>query len=122
MQVDRGEGWSRTIQESLLLGKTVISTARGGIHEYLSNKYYYPISSTYVPVTKIPWVKFYTSDQNWAEVDKEEFKKAMKYVVEDSVIANTKGVIARDYIKDHFSYHVIGQAMKKRLEDIYKKL
>lgn len=122
VQTDRGEGWSRTIQEALLLGKTVISTARGGIHEYLKDEHYFRVPSNYVPVTEVPWIKFYTKDQKWAEIDKEELKKNMRYVVNNSMIAQTKGILAKDYVKDNFSYYKVGSLMKKRLQEIYKSL
>src|SRR3990167_3917906 len=71
----RGEGWNRCIQESLLMGKPVIATARGGIHEYLQPEHYFGIDSKYVSLTEVPYIKFYTADQMWAEVDEKQLIK-----------------------------------------------
>jgi len=122
VQPDRGEGWSRTIQEALLMGKTVVSTARGGIHEYLQDEHYFRVPSLYVPVTEQNWIPWYTKDQNWAEVDKEQLKKVMLFVFRNQQIAQAKGMVAKNYIKDKFSYHKIGDQMKQRLEVIYRGL
>jgi len=118
----RGEGWSRPIQESLLIGKPVIATARGGIHEYLRDNHYYPVNSKYVPVTEVPYIKFYKADQKWAEVDEAELIKSMQFVYANPRLASAKGVLAKDMIKNQFNYHRIGGLMRERLEEIYKSL
>lgn len=122
VQADRGEGWSRTVQESLSMAKPTIATARGGIHEYLRQEDYFGIPNTYVPVTEIPWVKFYHADQNWAEIDREKLKAAMKYVYENYKMAQAKGIMGQKHIKESFNYFRIGAMMKKRLEEIEKSL
>ncbi len=104
------------------MGKPAISTARGGIHEYLNTDYYFPIPSTYVPVKVVPWIPYYTEGQRWAEIDKEKLKETMLFAFANRDIITAKGVLAKDYIKDKFSYHKIGEAMKKRLETISKGL
>ena len=119
---DHGEGWNRCVQEALLMGKPVVSTARGGIHEWITNDIYYPVNSTYVPVKEQSWIPWYTKEQNWAEVDKEELKSRMLEVYRNQVGAMAKGVLAKDYIKDQFSFHRIGEMMKQRLTEIYKAL
>jgi glycosyltransferase involved in cell wall biosynthesis len=118
----RGEGWSRPMQEALLMGKTAISTARGGIYEYLRQEHYFPIDSKYVPVTETPWIKFYTVDQQWAEIDGEKLKQAMRFAYTNQIISAAKGIVAKSYIKDNFSYHKIGGMMRERLEKIYHGL
>lgn len=119
---DHGEGWCRPLQEALLMGKPSVACARGGIHEYLSNDHYYPISSVYVPVTQQPWIPWYTPDQNWAQIDKDDFKKKMQLVFANKEMAMIKGFKAKDFIKDNFSYVKVGQMMRERLEKIYRAL
>lgn len=122
VSADHGEGWCRPLQEALLMGKPAITTARGGLHEYLNSELYYPISSTYVPVVQQPWIPWYTSDQNWAQIDKEEFKQKMKFVFLNKNTAQMKGYRARDYMKDKFTYHKVGARMRERLEKINRAL
>lgn len=119
---DHGEGWCRPLQEALLMEKPAIATARGGIHEFLDSNLYYPITSTYVPVVAQPWIPWYSPDQNWAQVDKEELKKQMKFVFMNRDTAHLKGVMAKDFVKSQFSYHKVGRAMKSRLDKIEKAL
>ena len=122
LSADHGEGWSRPLQEALLMGKPAITTARGGIHEYLDESMYYPISSTYVPVIEQPWIPFYSSEQNWAQLDRDEFKKKMQFVFMNKNTAQLKGYMAKDFMKQKFSYHKIGMQMKRRLEEINRAL
>lgn len=122
LSADHGEGWSRPLQEALLMGKPAITTARGGIHEYLSSDYYYPVKSTYVPVVQQPWIPWYSSEQNWAQVDREEFKKNLKLVFLNKNMAQIKGYKAKDFVKEGFSYNKVGELMKKRLDRIVKAL
>lgn len=122
LSADHGEGWSRPLEEALLMGKPAISTARGGIHEYLDESLYYPIDSTYVPVVQQPWIPWYESSQNWAQIDKETFKKKMKFAFLNKNTAQLKGYRAKDFIKQQFSYPVIGAYMRKRLDQIAKAL
>ena len=118
----RGDGWNRPVQEALLMGKPVISTARGGIHEYLNNDLYFPISSEYVPVTPVPWIPYYSADQNWAEPDKKKLIDTMQWVFANQELSNAKGQKAKNYVKDTFNFYKLGTEIKKRLEDIESKL
>lgn len=122
LSADRGEGWSRPLHEALLMGKPCITTARGGIHEYLNKDYYFPIQSKYVPVVEEPWIAYYKSDQQWADLDTDEFMERMKWVFANRELAGIKGLKAKNFIKDQFSYHKIGLAMRERLENIDKSL
>lgn len=117
-----GDGWNRPIQEALLLGKPVISTARGGLHEYLNDDYYFPIPSKYVPVIQQPWIPYYTTDQNWAEIDKKKLIEGMQWVFCNQELARAKGLKAKNYVKDSFSFYKIGLQMRARLESIEKNL
>lgn len=122
VQTDRGEGWSRPIAEALLSARPVISSAQGGIHEYLRDEHYFKIPSVYVPVipnASIPW---YTADQRWGEIDKTALKKAMLFAYNNPELVKAKGVVAKNFMKDSFGFHRIGKMMLKRLEDIYRAL
>lgn len=127
----RGDGWNRPIQEALLLGKPVISTARGGIHEHLiintnanskNDDLYFPVPSEYVPVTPVSWIPYYSADQNWAEIDRKKLIEIMQWVFSNQELAKAKGMKAKDFIKDNFSFFRIGTQMKIRLEQIEKNL
>lgn len=120
LAADHGEGWSRPLQEALLMANPVVASARGGIHEYLTNDMYYPIKNDYVPVVTQPWIPWYTSDQNWVQPDMKEMKDRMQFVFFNREMAQVKAEKAKSFIKDSFSYHKVGQQMRERLEKIYK--
>jgi len=122
IQTDKGEGWNRCLAEALLLGKTAISTARGGIHEYLNDEHYFRLDDKRVNVIENPLIKFYTADQHWFEVDEGHLKKTMWFVFNKNSIASAKGVVAKEHCKNLFSYHVTGQKMLERLREIYSHL
>ena len=122
LSADHGEGWNRCLQEAFLMGKPCISTARGGIHEHFPTDFYFPIDSIYVPVTEVSWIPFYKTDQQWAEVDEKKFMEAMRYAFANREVAMLKGIKAKDYIKDQFSYYKVGLLMRARLENIYRGL
>lgn len=122
LSADHGEGWSRPLEEALLMGKPAVTTARGGIHEYLEPEHYYPINSSYVPVVEQPWIPWYSGEQKWAQLDKEEFKKRMNFVFSNKNTAQLKGFKAKDFIKGQFSYQIVGDMMKRRLDKIDKAM
>lgn len=122
VSADHGEGWCRPVQEALLMGKPVIATARGGIHEYLPQEMYYPQPSTYVPVVEQSWIPWYSADQNWAQIDKRVLKKTMLDVFAQKNLAFSRGMAAQEYVKKQFSYQKIGKQLKDRLEKIEKAL
>lgn len=122
VSADHGEGWNRCLHEALLLGKPAISTARGGIHEYLNSSYYFPVESEYVQVSEVSWIPYYRADQQWAEVDEKKFMDTMRYVFANRELAQLKGIQAKDYIKNKFSYQKVGLLMRERLERIERGL
>lgn len=118
----RGEGWGRPIAEALLMGKPVIATARGGIHEYLRDEHYFPVDSLYVPVTEVPYIKFYTKDQMWAEPDLKHLIKTMRFVYDKFDLCKIKAKTAQSFIKEEFNYFKVGLMIRNRIETIYKSL
>lgn len=122
VSADRGEGWCRPLQEALLMGKPAITTARGGIHEYLNSELYYPIDSNYVPVQPQVGIPWYTADQRWAQVNEVELGKAMMDVFTNREQAMVKGTMAKDFVRGNFSFQTVGAKMRERLERIQKAL
>jgi len=122
IQTDRGEGWSRVVQEAFLMGKPVISTARGGIHEHITGDFYFRLKDKQVAVKPHPLVKYYEASQNWYDVDEDSLSKTMQYVYSHRDLVKAKGMVAQKYMQDYYNYFSVGYKMKKRLEEIYKDL
>lgn len=116
----RGEGWGIPQMEALLMGKPVISTAAGGIHEYLIDG----IHGVMLPYKLVPIgensrnKQWYTSDQRWAEVDLDALRAAMRYAFENPEAMNTMGQNGKRLVETVFSLEAVGTLMRKRLTEI----
>jgi hypothetical protein len=117
----RGEGWGIPQMEALYMKNHLISTGCGGIHEYLDSGDGWVLPYTMIPLamnTQNP--QWYTQDQKWADVDIKEVRKAMREAYENCKgLKNEKG---HTTVVSKFSTNVVGEIMRKRLEEIYTKL
>lgn len=116
----RGEGWGVGQMEAMLLGKPVISTNCGGIHEWLTNeKDAYLLPCKMVPlVSNSRNMQWYKQDQSWADIDINDLRKAMRSVFEDRIKAKEISTAGRLKVLEKFSLKNVGKLMKERLEQI----
>ncbi len=117
----RGEGWGIPQVEASIMGRPVISTNLGGMHEWMDDTNMkllkkYKMRSLF----NMDWVPWYTKDQNWAEPNITELRKAMRWAYEHRDEAKEMGNKAQKRVKEVFSYKTVGNLMKKRLEEIAK--
>lgn len=66
-----------------------------------------------------PW---YETDQMWAEVDQGDLRGKMRWVYDNQAKAKHLGREARKMVRDRFSFKVVGDMMKHRLEEIQKEV
>jgi glycosyltransferase involved in cell wall biosynthesis len=119
----RGEGWGIPQMEAMMMEKPIISTGCGGIHDYLNKDVACIIDFDLIPlVGNSRNQQWYTPDQNWAEVNKDDFRKAMRFVYKDRDKAREMGKLARQFVLDKFEVSKVGKIMRKRLLEIEKKL
>jgi glycosyltransferase involved in cell wall biosynthesis len=80
----RGEGWGIPQMEALLMGKPMISTNLGGIHEYLTDgKDSMLVDCSLEKIsqnTRNP--QWYAVDQRWGEVDKTQLQDKLRWAFE----------------------------------------
>lgn len=103
----------------MLAGNPIISTNRGGVHNYLSEKEAYLIDYDVVDIDKV-YDKYYAPRQRWAEIKIGLLRKAMRYVYTHRKEAKKVGEAAQAFVKERFSYEAVGKLMKNRLQDIQK--
>lgn len=120
----RGEGWGLPQMEALLMGNPIISTGCGGIHEYVTKEngallLPYSLNQINGNTRNQFW---YTFDQQWAYVNSEDIKTAMKriYSMEKHkrIVYGQRG---RNDIQKLFSFDAVGTQMKARIEAIYRE-
>ena len=115
----RGEGWGIPQMEAMLMGKPIISTACGGIHEHItpSEAYLVPCRMTQL-TNNTRNSQWYRNDQQWAEVDQDFLRKFMREAYENKTVAKAKGIAARHAVTSQFSFTAVGSKMRERLEAI----
>lgn len=117
----RGEGWGIPQMEAMILGRPVISTDIGGIHEYIGDVAML-IPCTMVRVSNNRNTAWYCDDQKWGQVDIRSLRQAMRWCYENQNKAKAMGSKARDFVRDNFSLEAVGKIMDKRLKKIKKML
>lgn len=115
----RGEGWGIPQMEAMLLGRPVISTDLGGIHEYLTDKIdAMLLPCDLVPVSNTRNTQWYLPDQNWGQITIENLRKAMRYAYENSDQATKIGAAGRETVLKEFSLEAVGKKMHERLMEL----
>lgn len=116
----RGEGWGIPQMEALLMGKPVISTNCGGIHEHLINN----IHAKLLPYQLVPLSEnsrnkqWYTADQDWAEVDVKALREALRWAYSNPDEAKAMGMQGKNAVETLFSLEAVGEKMRERLSEI----
>lgn len=114
----RGEGWGIPQMEAMAMGKTVISTACGGIHEHMLPNECYLIPYKLVDLKQNSRnAQWYTDDQKWAEVDSQSLQKAMRSAYNNREKSKL-GERAKQAVTERFYPNVVGQIMLERLAEI----
>ena len=113
--LQRSEGWGLPHFEAAAVGNPVITTGYGGQNEFLKEDNSYLLNYTLGPVTGMTWSPYYTAEQYWAEADAKHAIDTMRYVYNNRDEAKAKGLKAREYIADNFTWDRIGKTIVDRL-------
>lgn len=120
----RGEGWGVPQVEAALAGRAVISTGYSGVHEYFENDK----TAKLLPYEMIKLrgmshsSRWYDGSQNWADVDQEALKKAMRWAFEQPGERVAMAEAGRDFVIDRFNLGRVGSEMADRLRIIERGL
>lgn len=119
----RGEGWGIPQMEAMLMGKPIISTGCGGIHEYIENGVNgFTPNFEMIPIrNNTRNNQWYREDQNWAQVDVSTLRAYLRLMCENKEKSEEIGKAGRKLVQDRFDVHVVGQLMLERLNKIEAK-
>jgi glycosyltransferase involved in cell wall biosynthesis len=115
-----GEGWGMPQSEAMVMGKPIISTGCGGIHEYLEHE----AGAFLIPYSMGPLTgntrnqQWYTRDQNWANVDISKLREAMRGVFEQRENVDNLGISCQRTVNQLFSPITVGQQIYGLLDGI----
>ena len=111
----RSEGWGLGAFTAAGLGKPVIITGFGGQLSYLSRDHAFLVDSETVPVIDHAGRKSYSADQNWAEADMAHASHLLRYVYENQDVAQKKGGMLKDRIRERYNPARVAHKMTKAL-------
>lgn len=115
----RGEGWGIPQMEAMLMGKPIISTNYGGIHEHLPDDVAFKVDYKLIPLVENTRNNdWYCADQKWADINIMELRRHMKYVFEHRDEMAELGAKAKKTVEEKFSLKTVGQLMRDRLYKI----
>lgn len=118
----RGEGWGIPQCEAMVHGKPVISTGLGGIHEWVPENSMFKVKYSLVPVedSQMRWAEQYHGNkQKWGQADINDLREKMRFVFNNRQEAAEVGKRGQKYAKDNLNFKVVGEQMKKRIQEIY---
>ena len=118
--MQRSEGWGLPHFEAAACGNPVVTPGYGGQNEFLKEDNSYLVDYTLCPVGGMPWSPYYTGDQFWCEPDMKQAIETLRHVYNNRKEAKEKGVKARQFIGENFTWDKIGDKIVSRLEDIDK--
>lgn len=116
--LQRSEGWGLPHFEAASMGNPVITPAYGGQTDFLKEDNSYLIDYQLTPVTGMPWSPYYRGDQWWCEPDIKQAVDTMRHVYHNRDEAKEKGLRARQYVQENFTWDRIGDMIVERLTQI----
>ena len=82
----RGEGWNISAATAILMNKPIISSVYGGVVDFLDKTEYYAANSDgMIPVSGMPWIRWYTSEQHWGNPNCASVSHLMREVFNEQI-------------------------------------
>ena len=82
----RGEGWNIPAATAILMNKPIISSVYGGVVDFLDKTEYYAANSDgMIPVSGMPWIRWYTSEQHWGNPNCASVSHLMREVFNEQI-------------------------------------
>jgi glycosyltransferase involved in cell wall biosynthesis len=109
----RSEGFGLTIAEAMLIGKPVVCTNYSAPCDFINEEICFPVDFELVPIRKD--LGPYQEGMKWAEINNNQLIEKMIFVIENKSIARGKGLKAKLFIEENYSYEAISKLIKKYL-------
>jgi glycosyltransferase involved in cell wall biosynthesis len=116
--LQRSEGWGLPHFEAAACGKPIITPSYGGQTEFLKEDNSYLVDYTLCPVGGMNWSPYYRGDQLWCEPDMKQAMDTMLHVYRNREEAREKGLRARAYVEQNFTWDKVGDLIVSRLQEI----
>jgi len=117
--LQRSEGWGLPHFEAAMCGNPVITPDYGGQTEFLKPDNSFLVENFPAPVIGMRnFSDMYLSTQYWCEPNLKDAIENMQYVYNNRGAAKEKGLRARQYVKDHFTWSTVGDIIVDRLRDL----
>ena len=116
--LSRGEGLGLPHMEAACAGNPVIATNLGGNTMFLDDDNSYPIDYNWTPVFGMPWIRWYLSDQMWAEPDIGHAINMMRHVYDNQDEAREKGQRFKNKIETAFSWSARTNALVENINEL----
>ncbi len=120
VSLHRAEGFGLTLAEAMALGKPVIATAYSGNLDFMTPENSYLVGAKRARVG-VSWDR-YPPGHFWAEPDLAEAGRTMRSVWMDPEPARERGARARSDVAQRLSPEVVGQLVRRRLEEVWASL
>ena len=110
----RGEGWNIPAANALMMGQPVISPPYGGVVDMMKKDDYYSVPrGKMIPVSGMPWIKWYESNQRWCDPPVDGVANALRRVFDNNIRSVDYGGLIND-----ISVEGVGKLVKRILSGV----
>lgn len=118
ISLNKGEGVGLVPMQAGAQGNPIIITGWGGATEYAKETNSYLLDYMLEPCFGMSYSPWHEGTQWWAKADLEQASHIMKYVYKNRGKAKETGKKLQQYIKDNFSYGIVGKKLITEIEEI----
>lgn len=118
----RGEGQNLPMIEAMLARKPSIASDGASHKDFFDKEVGFPVDYSWAPVRGIPWIPWYSPDQEWMEVDYHHLMKQMtaasQYIQNGGRTNNYLGEAARERALQRFSPEAVWRVLEPILLEL----
>lgn len=120
VSLHRSEGLGLSLAEAVYLGKPLIATAYGGVHEFISSEDGYLVDYEEAKIGYAGY-PYYPSTGHWVDPDIDQAAELIRHVFEHQEEADERAKRAAKKLRQTHSAQRAGESMRSRLETIVRE-